>query len=142
MPAVLVEAGFINNASDNEMFDRNFEKIANGIADGILKTINPVNALAKVNEIEASKTDSSIEILDKANNVCECLYRVQVGAYRNKDNADRMLNSLLAEGFPAFVIYEDGLYKVQVGAFRFLNNAVKMEQKLRRFRYNTYIVYS
>ncbi|MDD3238780.1 MAG: SPOR domain-containing protein [Lachnospira sp.] len=72
----------------------------------------------------------------------EPLYRVQVGAYRNKDNADRMLNSLLIEGFPAFIIYEDGLYKVQVGAFRYLSNAVKMERRLRRFRYNTYIVYS
>ena len=33
-------------------------------------------------------------------------------------------------------------YKVQVGAFRQLSNAIKMEQKLRKFRYNTYIVYS
>ena len=37
----------------------------------------------------------------------EPLYRVQVGAYRNKNNADRMLNSLLIEGFPAFIIYEN-----------------------------------
>ncbi len=72
----------------------------------------------------------------------EPLYRVQVGAYRKKENAERMLNSLLIEGFPAFIIYEDGLYKVQVGAFRFLANAVKMEQRLRKYRYNTYIVYS
>ena len=72
----------------------------------------------------------------------EPLYRVQVGAYRNKDNADRILNSLLVEGFPAFIIYEDDYYKVQVGAFRQLSNAIKMEQKLRKFRYNTYIVYS
>jgi N-acetylmuramoyl-L-alanine amidase len=72
----------------------------------------------------------------------EPLYRVQVGAYRNKNNADRMLNSLLIEGFPAFIIYENDYYKVQVGAFRQLSNAIKMEQKLRKFRYNTYIVYS
>lgn len=72
----------------------------------------------------------------------EALYRVQVGAYLNKDNADRMLNSLLMDGFPAFIIYEDGYYKVQVGAYRILLNAIKMEQRLRRFRYSTYIVYS
>ena len=69
----------------------------------------------------------------------EKLYRVQVGAYRNKDSADRMLNSLLVEGFPAFIVYDDGIYKVQVGAFRFLANAIKMEERLRKFRYNTYI---
>ena len=39
MPAVLVEASFINNDKDNETFDKNFNQIANGIADGILKTL-------------------------------------------------------------------------------------------------------
>ena len=38
--------------------------------------------------------------------------------------------------------HENDYYKVQVGAFRQLSNAIKMEQKLRKFRYNTYIVYS
>ena len=52
-----------------------------------------------------------------------------------------MLNSLVIEGFPAYIIYEDNLYKVQVGAFRFLANAIKMEHRLRRYRYNTFIVY-
>lgn len=74
-----------------------------------------------------------------ADNNVERLYRVQVGAFRNKESADRMLNSLLIEGFPAFIVYDDGIYKVQVGAFRFLANAIKMEERLRRFRYNTYI---
>lgn len=46
------------------------------------------------------------------------------------------------EGFPAFMIYEDGLYKVQVGAFRYLSNAIKMERRLRCFRYSTFIVYN
>lgn len=67
------------------------------------------------------------------------LYRVQVGAYQNKENADRMLNSLLSDGFPAFMIFDDGLYKVQVGAYEFLPNAIRMENNLRRYRYNTYI---
>ena len=50
-----------------------------------------------------------------------------------------MLNSLLIEGFPAFIVYDDGIYKVQVGAYGYLANAIKMEERLRRFRYNTYI---
>ena len=36
MPAVLVEAGFINSDKDNETFDRNFDELAQGIANGIL----------------------------------------------------------------------------------------------------------
>lgn len=166
MPAVLVEAGFINNDKDNETFDKNFNQIANGIADGILKTLgitpkNDTSTRAASSEVPTVKSDSAenTEIMPTNQNkkpslpsmpACGCdddmtpepLYRVQVGAYRNKDNADRMLNSLLVEGFPAFIIYEDDYYKVQVGAFRQLSNAIKMEQKLRKFRYNTYIVYS
>ena len=166
MPAVLVEAGFINNDKDNETFDKNFNQIANGIADGILKTLGitpktDTSTRAASSEVPSVKSDSakSTEIMPAAREKkpsspsipgCGCdedmipepLYRVQVGAYRNKDNADRMLNSLLVEGFPAFIIYEDDYYKVQVGAFRQLSNAIKMEQKLRKFRYSTYIVYS
>lgn len=166
MPAVLVEAGFINNDKDNETFDKNFNQIANGIADGILKTLgitpkNDTSTWAASSEVPTVKSDSAenTEIMPTNQNkkpslpsmpACGCdddmtpepLYRVQVGAYRNKDNADRMLNSLLVEGFPAFIIYEDDYYKVQVGAFRQLSNAIKMEQKLRKFRYSTYIVYS
>ena len=39
MPAVLVEAGFINNDSDNAVFDQRFDEIAQAIADGILESI-------------------------------------------------------------------------------------------------------
>ena len=40
MPAVLVEVGFINNDSDNQLFDERFDDIAQAIAEGILMTIN------------------------------------------------------------------------------------------------------
>lgn len=39
MPAVLVEAGFINTNADNALFDERFIDIAQAIADGILETI-------------------------------------------------------------------------------------------------------
>ena len=39
MPAVLVEAGFINSYIDNKLFDENLDAIARGIADGINDTI-------------------------------------------------------------------------------------------------------
>jgi N-acetylmuramoyl-L-alanine amidase len=157
MPAVLVEVGFINNDEDNKTFDENFNKIAQAIANGILKTIYSQDI--NYNEVpqenysrNESAANQNYTTMPLPNNqtmspfseeeVPEQLYRVQVGAYKNKDNADRMLNSLQMEGFPAFIIMEDGYYKVQVGAFRYLTNAIKMEQRLRRFRYSTYIVYN
>ena len=39
MPAVLVEVGFINTDADNQLFDEEFDDLAQAIADGILVTI-------------------------------------------------------------------------------------------------------
>ena len=73
-----------------------------------------------------------------ANN--QVLYRVQTGAFRNRENADRMLYQLTDQGFPAFILRENDLYKVQVGAYMQLGNAVNMEQRLRDSGYSTVIV--
>lgn len=40
MPAVLVEAGFINSDTDNQIFERNFQATARAIADGIRQSFN------------------------------------------------------------------------------------------------------
>lgn len=145
MPAVLIETGFINNDKDNAKFDNDFDAIANAIAAGILTTINydtvsaaPVRTTGDIPDDPYAQFE---EIKDEPDDVCDCskLYRVQIGAFRNRENAERLLNSALADGFPAFIIYSDNLYKVQVGAFRNLDNAVRMERRLRRFRYNTFI---
>lgn len=116
MPAVLVEAGFIDNEADNRFFDQNFDAIARAIADGILKTIRQ--------EMQARPE----------------YYQVQTGAFRSQQTATQMLNGLLAQGFPAFLIYSDGLYKVRVGAFLNMDYAVRMEQQLRNYGYNTFLV--
>lgn len=115
MPAVLVEAGFINNDQDNRLFDERFEDLAQGIADGILETLDQTEA-------EEQK-----------------YYRVQTGAFTVRQNAERMLQELQEAGYPAFLLAEDGYYKVQVGAYRYLNNAVTMERRLRRAGYSTMI---
>ncbi len=39
MPALLIEAGFINNENDNVLFDSRFDEIAQAIADGILDSL-------------------------------------------------------------------------------------------------------
>lgn len=113
MPAVLVEAGFIDNPEDNALFDEKFNEIAEGIAQGILQSIT------------ASEE--------------EMLYRVNVGVFENKHYADRLTNQLISQGFPAYINYNNGYYFVQVGAYENLSNAVAMEQHLRNYGYSTYI---
>ena len=116
MPALLIEVGFINSEADNQLFDEKFSEIAEAIAEAILGTLDQETIEAPV------------------------YYRVQTGAYRNRENADRMLYQLNDVGYPAFLLYENDLYKVQVGAFQQIGNAINMEQRLRDDGYSTVIV--
>lgn len=70
---------------------------------------------------------------------CETYYRVQVGAFSKRENAEHLLQTLLADGLPAFLLYENDYYKVQVGAFSKLTNAINMERQVRDLGYSTYI---
>lgn len=116
MPAVLVEVGFINSDVDNQLFDDNFNDIAQAIATGIMDTLNTAGAVE--NEY----------------------YRVQVGAYRNRRYAERLLNELLEQEYPAFIDDSGPYLRVQVGGFDKLNEAAAMERRLKQAGYPTVIV--
>ncbi len=115
MPAVLVEAGFLDNEQDNRFFDQNFASIAEAIAQGVLATIQEEEREPEY-------------------------YQVQVGAFRERAHAEDLLRQLQSQGFPAFMVADDGLYKVRVGAYLNLDNAARMEQTLRNYGYNTFLV--
>lgn len=117
MPAVLVEVGFINSETDNMLFDDNFQDIALAIAEGILDTI----------DTEEEGKDPEY-------------YRVQTGAFRNHRYAERLLDELLEQEYPAFIDDTGPYYRVQVGAFDNLNEAAEMERRLKRAGYQTVIV--
>lgn len=127
MPAVLVEAGFINSDTDNMLFDNNFDAIVNAIADGVLDTlereglINGGGAGGPENEPYYN-------------------YRVQVGAFRNRMYAERLLNELLEQDFPAYIDDTGEFLRVQVGGYDQLNEAADMERRLKREGYQTVIV--
>ena len=242
MPAVLVEVGFLNSDTDNQLFDENFNDIALAIADGILETLEEVaresavnqtetgqemlssengesrqngayfensenkqnetysedNALNKIvgvvenakssqdtrldrnvesprnatlnNNIETTRnvapnrnTESSENITtnnsaepsgntisgnvisdnrlsEKARPPRPGAYRVQVGLYRNWVYAQRLLDELLAAGYPAYLDESGPYIRVQVGPFMTLIEAVHMERKLRRDGYDTLVI--
>ncbi|KAB2333951.1 SPOR domain-containing protein [Bacillus mesophilum] len=58
------------------------------------------------------------------------LFRVQIGAFRDRRNADSLAAQARSAGFEAFVLAENGLYKVQAGAFSDRRNAEQMVQHL------------
>lgn len=237
MPAVLVEVGFLNSNTDNQLFDENFDDIALAISDGILETLEEVARESAVNQTETGQemlssesdadrqsetysennenrlnemdsansnkvpyaeysTDNALNNIDSAaesanllesmrseqsigssrnaatNNNVEIArndtlnnntessgsngpdnrlsekarlsrpgaYRVQVGLYRNWVYAQRLLDELLAAGYPAYLDESGPYIRVQVGPFMTLMEAVRMERKLRRDGYDTLVI--
>lgn len=82
-PAVIVECAFVDNATDLEILSTEGKRKSMGqaIAKGILNTLGV--------EIQADR-----------------LYRVQVGAYSVKSNAEAMLEKLKAAGFAGYIKQE------------------------------------
>ena len=84
-PAVIVECAFVDNASDLQILATEGKRKAMGeaIAKGILKTLG-------------------IEFQSEKNS----LYRVQVGAYLLRSNAEDMQKKIKAVGFDSFIVKE------------------------------------
>jgi N-acetylmuramoyl-L-alanine amidase len=108
MPALLTENGFIDNTNDaNKLKSPSFlASIARGHANGIAIAFN----------------------LSRKPTV---LYKVQIGAFRIKSNADNLASEAMSKGFDAVVLLRDGLYKVQIGAFTSKENAESLAAKAR-----------
>lgn len=89
-PAVIVECAFIDNKKDISIIDTAAEQKAMGIAiaKGILKTLGI--AYKEPDKATASKIGR--------------LYRVQVGAYADKANAEVMKTRLKQAGFEAIIV--------------------------------------
>lgn len=70
----------------------------------------------------------------------EALYRVQVGAFKNKKYADNLANKLKADGYDTYMVQgDDGLYRVQTGAFKNRQNADNLANKLKKAGYDVYV---
>lgn len=93
-PATLVECAFIDNKTDVQIIDELTERIKMGkaIAKGILTTLGITYILDTPKAEEQPETDE------------KALYRVQVGAYSVKANAEKMKEKLKAAGFNAIIV--------------------------------------
>ena len=131
MPAVLVEVGFINSDVDNELFDANFDDIALAIADGILDVLRSQGLVPDIGVNGGGSTGSEGVTPE---------YRVQVGAFRNRQYAERLLNELLEQDYPAYMDDSGDYIRVQVGSYDDLNRAVEMERRLKRDGYQTVLL--
>lgn len=93
MPAILVEVGFIDNAEDNKLFDTRLDEIAPGYRpDGIMDTLTSIENEASDGQPAAEKP------------VDRPLYRVQVGAFYNLQNAIDLEQELKRMGYNTWIV--------------------------------------
>ena len=121
MPALLMETGFHSNPEEEaKLKTGSFRQlIAEGILEGLLEAYP---AIKKPTEQPKGT-----------------LYRVQTGAFKHRENADKLADKLKKEGYDTYIVVADGLYKVQTGAFAEQKNATALAKKLKAAGYDVYI---
>ena len=166
MPAILVEAGFINSDKDNNLFDSKFEETAQAIADGINETIRAAgmtgssgktaeeSGMTAVMSYSANRNDMSgaggMESVrppansgngkPPANGNDKEIYQILVGIYRSFASASFQMNKFINEGSPAEIYEDNGLFQVRVGNYEDLDDALIAQRTLRDKGYETLIV--
>lgn len=157
MPAILIEAGFINSDKDNELFDAKFSEIAEAIATGIDDTIMAAGlAAAKqegtgVNASDYQKTGNYMKDHDWADADSEdkmqqgtgntnMQYQILIGIYRNYGYASYYMKQFMQEGYPVEIYKDDGLYQVRVGVYNDIREAMDAQKNFQEKGYATLIV--
>lgn len=97
-PAVLVECAFVDNKKDITIIDTAEEqkKMGEAMAKGILKTLG----IAFVSDVPKKEEDPSLKPQVKE----KVIYRVQVGAFENIENAKALKAELEAKGYSAIIV--------------------------------------
>lgn len=151
MPAVLIEAGFINNDRDNEIFDENFNEIASAIAMGVERSIPLDSAVSGQEETDGDTGsgedetpcgDPSMPCISKEDTPAEgeVVYGVEVGRFRYRTTANFMAEQLVDQGFVSYVYEDGGMLHVVTGKEDSVEDAIQLQNALRKLGYQTMIV--
>ena len=126
-PAILVELGFSDSKRDMELWDT--VKIATALFEGITNTT-----------YTPTTTNNSTTSGSTSNNK---FYRVVVGSYTDKSNANKQVDKLKADGVNAFLdaYTHNGtlFYRVVAGSYNEYSNAQKQLQLLQSKGYSVFI---
>ncbi|MCJ8008130.1 N-acetylmuramoyl-L-alanine amidase [Lederbergia wuyishanensis] len=94
MQSCLTESGFIDNANDAALLKQAsfLEKVARGHADGLSKALN-------LKKKQVSRPPTKTETADNSSK----LHRVQLGAYADPKNAEKLVEELKKKGYDAYI---------------------------------------
>ncbi|WP_409068711.1 N-acetylmuramoyl-L-alanine amidase [Clostridium caseinilyticum] len=95
-PAVLIEMGFIDNSSDNALFDSKRNEIIREIVKAILAQLGIKYKENKSNEVTTHQKQQATS--------GQTLYRVMAGSYAVRENAEQQVQKLRSAGFDACIM--------------------------------------
>ncbi|OCA88193.1 cell wall hydrolase [Bacillus sp. FJAT-27225] len=128
MTSILCECGFMTNKEEEALLrsDTYRRTVARAIVAGIAEQYH-------LNKKSATKHAPKPDIGAD-------LYKVQAGAFKDRQNANVLLERLKAKGHESFVIKEThGFFKVQSRTFQNKENADTLVKKLSRDRFDAFV---
>lgn len=118
MPAILIEGGFMDSLIDIKKMRK-----------------KSILQLAGKNIAEAVASYLYLEKKDQS----QILYKVQIGAFREKEYAKEQAKRAKQKGFDHYIARENNFYKVQIGAFSKKSNVEHQAKKAKNQGFDVYI---
>lgn len=153
MPAILLEAGIVNSAEDNRLFDTQFSRIVVSLADAIesvlpLDEIRAEELFCPVESMETGEPSDSSEdgcyeqeIPDTNPEYCDQKkYWVQTGIFSFYENAAYQKELLEDDGYPVQIFPYGPQFAVRVGTYFSIDDAADMQKAMRNQGYDTLII--
>lgn len=123
---------------------KSLEEIAREVIDGKWGNgTERVNRITKAYSLgEIAYTYAQVQVKVNEMLLPKVYWRVQVGAFKMRENCDKLVERLHKKGFTdTYVVQQNGLYKVQLGAFLNESNCKRKAFEVSAAGFDTYIVH-
>jgi N-acetylmuramoyl-L-alanine amidase len=140
MDAILIECGFMTNPEEIKLLRS--ETYRRTVADAIVKAIAQQFGLVKKPTAQTpapAPAPTPTPAPSRPSQPSTGLYKVQVGAFKNREGAEELAARLTKAGFNEFVYSEGGLHKVQAGAFSDRSNADELVTRLKSSGFDAFV---
>lgn len=143
IPAVLVEGGFYDTKHDFDILMS--EQGRRGYAEAVVEGIVEFLGLVKIRNTTTSTTVNTTVTTPTVSNTTDKHYRVVIGSYTVKTNAQSKLNEVTEKGVDAFLAVTDvngkTYYRVVSGSYSNRDNAVVRQNELKKMNIETFLVF-
>ena len=128
MPSVMLAIGYFRSDEDNRYFDENLSKIADGIAEGIYKTLQQEDIIGMQEE-------------NRHLAGADCRYCILTGPYSSYALAMEAQMRLHSQGYDTQIDQKRSLYVIYIGKYADLDEAASMELLLRKCGYDAQVIH-